>query len=335
MNKKIAVVILNWNGKSFLEQFLPSVTEFSHEANVVVADNDSTDDSITFLQNNYPGVRIIELDKNYGFAGGYNKALKQVKEEYIVLLNSDVEVTKNWLSPLLQIMDNDKTIAACQPKIKDYNNKSYFEYAGAAGGFIDKLGYPFCQGRIFNHLEEDKGQYDNNKEIFWASGAAMFVRNSVYQEVGGLDEFFFAHMEEIDLCWRMQNIDYKVMYCHNSIVHHVGGGTLNKIKPQKTFLNYRNSLLMLHKNLPKNKRFGTILYRLFLDGVSGLKLLLEGKFNHTIAIIKAHFSFYGALRQNQSKRTAKQKHHFTGMINKNIVYLHFIKNVKYFTQIAK
>ncbi len=336
MSKKIAVVILNWNGKSFIEQFLPSVTKYSEDiANVVIADNASTDDSISFLKEHYPQLRLIEFDKNYGFAGGYNRALAQISEEFTVLLNSDVEVTENWLSPILQLMENDNTIGACQPKIKDYNNKNFFEYAGAAGGFIDKYGYPFCQGRIFNHLEEDKGQYDENKEIFWASGAAMFVRTNSFKEAGGLDEFFFAHMEEIDLCWRMQNLGHKIMYCADSTVYHVGGGTLNKTKPQKTFLNYRNSLLMLHKNLTKGERFNKILTRLILDGISGLKLVFEGKFNHMLAIFKAHFSFYGALKQNKTKRLSNSNKAIKGMINKSIVQLHFLKKVNYFTQIGK
>ncbi|MCB0401420.1 MAG: glycosyltransferase family 2 protein [Flavobacteriales bacterium] len=334
LSKKIAVVILNWNGKSFLQQFLPSVVEYSSDlADVIVADNCSTDDSLDFLKQNYPAVQVIQLEKNYGFAGGYNRALQHIPNEYHVLLNSDVEVTPNWLKPLLHVMESNNSIAVCQPKLKDFNNKKSFEYAGAAGGFIDRLGYPFCQGRIFNHLEEDHGQYEKQQEIFWASGACFFVRADAYRKAGGLDEFFFAHMEEIDLCWRMKNLGYKAVYVPQSTVYHVGGGTLNKVKPQKTFLNYRNSLLMLHKNLPKNKRFGVILMRLFLDGVSGIKLMLEGKLSHTFAIIRAHFAFYRAMSQNKKKRGSGQRDELPGILHFNLVYLHFIKNVKTFTDL--
>jgi len=299
LNKRIAVVILNWNGKNFLEKFLPAVVSYSSDiAEIIVADNDSTDDSVAFLQANFPEVRIVGLDKNYGFAGGYNKALKQIKAEYYLLLNSDVEITENWLQPMLNLLDTDNKIVACQPKIKDFKNKDYFEYAGAAGGFMDRLGYPLCRGRIFDELEKDTGQYNDVVEVFWASGACLFIRSKEYHEFGGLDEFFFAHMEEIDLCWRLKNAGYKIMYCPDSTVYHVGGGTLNKIKPQKTFLNFRNSLLALHKNLPKNKRFIVILQRLLLDGLAGFKFLFSGKPNHAWAIIRAHFSFYGAVKQN-------------------------------------
>lgn len=333
---KVAVVILNWNGKSFLEKFLPSVVKHSTNAKVIVADNYSTDNSINFLKENYPSVEIIQLDKNYGFAGGYNKTLKQVEATYYVLLNSDVEVTENWLLPMVSLLDDDTTIAACQPKIKAYNNKTFFEYAGAAGGFIDKLGYPFCQGRIFDTIEKDKGQYDIGKEIFWASGASLFIRAEAYHKVNGLDEFFFAHMEEIDLCWRLKNNGYKIMYCPQSTIYHVGGGTLNKIKPQKTFLNYRNSLLMLHKNLPNNKRFSVIIQRLLLDGVSGLQLLISGKPKHTFAIIKAHFGFYRAMPQNKKKRLSTTFNYpLRGMINVVIVYQYFLKKVKKYNSLAK
>jgi GT2 family glycosyltransferase len=333
---KVAIVILNWNGKSFLQQFLPAVIKYNNSVSeIIVADNCSSDDSIAFLKTNFPEIRIIQLDKNYGFAGGYNNALKQVDSDYYVLLNSDVEVSKNWLEPMINLLDNDNNIAACQPKIKDFNKKDYFEYAGASGGFIDKLGYPFCRGRIFNHLEKDIGQYDEQIEIFWASGACLFIRSKVYHSIGGLDEYFFAHMEEIDLCWRIKNQGYKIMACPSSSVYHVGGGTLDKTKPQKTFLNYRNSLLTLHKNLPSNKVLKTILQRLFLDGVAGLKLLLEAKPNHTFAIIKAHFSFYASIKQNKLKRKQVNNPNLRGMINDNIVMLHFLKKKDKFSQIVK
>ena len=324
--KKVAVVILNWNGKDFLEKFLPSVTKFNNDfTDIIVADNASTDDSINFIKNNYPTIKLIINDKNYGFAKGYNEALKHVDSEYAVLLNSDVEVTQNWIEPIIELMDADKTIAACQPKIRDYNNPKYFEYAGAAGGFIDYLGYPFCRGRIFNHLEEDKGQYDDVKEIFWATGACMFVRMEYYNKVGGLDNFFFAHMEEIDLCWRFKNLGYKIMYIPNSTVYHVGGGTLNKIKPQKTFLNYRNNLFLLHKNLSPKIRNWILLQRLVLDGVAGIKLLLEGKPKHTLAIIKAHFAFYKNIKQNKNKRQNVSNPNLTGIFNKSVLVKSFVE----------
>lgn len=335
INKKIAVVILNWNGKSFLETFLPSVTQYSHNAQIIVADNNSTDDSISYLENTYPEIEIIKLDKNYGFAGGYNKALAQVDSQYYVLLNSDVEVTENWLEPMVNLLEKDDSVAACQPKIKDYKNKEYYEYAGAAGGFIDKLGYPFCRGRVFFSLEKDTGQYDDEIEIFWASGACLFIRSKLYHSIGGLDEFFFAHMEEIDLCWRLKNENHKIMFTPQSTVYHLGGGTLNKINPKKTFLNFRNSLLTLHKNLPKSNRFKIILIRLFLDGASGIKFLLAGKPSHTWAIIKSHFSFYNAIQQNKLKRQSSQKVNLSGMIKESIVAKYFIKNHKTFTEAVK
>jgi len=332
---KIAVVILNWNGKAHLEQFLPSVVKHSYNAEIFIIDNCSSDDSVSYLKNNFSNIRIIQLDKNYGFAGGYNKGLKQVDATYFVLLNSDVEVTENWLDPMFQLLEQDNCIAACQPKLKDYKNKSYYEYAGAAGGFIDQLGYPFCKGRVFDTLEEDTGQYDKIEEIFWASGACLFIRSKLYHQIGGLDDFFFAHMEEIDLCWRIKNQGHKIMSCPTSTVYHLGGGTLNKIKPQKTFLNYRNSLLTLHKNLPKNKVFSTILARLLLDALSGIKLLLEGKPKHTVAIIKAHFSFYSAIHQNKKKRIRPKKPNLTGKINKIVIFNYFIKGQKTFSRIVK
>ncbi|OFY95667.1 MAG: glycosyl transferase family 2 [Bacteroidetes bacterium RIFCSPLOWO2_12_FULL_31_6] len=336
MNKKVAVVILNWNGLSFLEKFLPAVISYSlPNVEIIVADNHSSDDSVSFLQANFPSVKIILLDKNYGFADGYNKALKQVEAEYYVLLNSDVEVTNNWLSPMVELMDNDATIVACQPKIKDYNNKNYFEYAGAAGGFIDKLGYPICRGRLFDEIEKDTGQYDDATEIFWASGACLFIRAKEYHEIGGLDEFFFAHMEEIDLCWRLKNKGYKIMFCPTSTVYHVGGGTLNKTKPQKTFLNFRNSLLTLHKNLPKASRFKVILTRLLLDGLAGIKFLLSGKPNHTWAIVRSHFSFFNGLHQNKLKRNQSLNPNLTGMINKSIVVAYFFKKCNNFNTFIK
>ncbi|MFB0925447.1 MAG: glycosyltransferase family 2 protein, partial [Vicingaceae bacterium] len=268
-------------------------------------------------------------------AGGYNKALKQVDSEYYILLNSDVEVTENWLAPMLKMLDNDKNIVACQPKIKDYNNKESFEYAGASGGFIDKYGYPFCRGRIFDYLEKDTNQYDEPIEIFWASGAALFIRAQEYNQIGGLDEFYFAPMEEIDLCWRLKNEGHKIMVCPSSTVYHVGGGTLNKINPRKTFLNFRNSLLTLYKNLPKNERFVKIFIRLNLDAIAGLKFLLDGKPTHALAIIRSHFAFYSAIFQNKIKRTDVVNPNLNGMINISIVKKHFINKSKTFNELLK
>jgi GT2 family glycosyltransferase len=333
LNKKVAVVILNWNGKSFLEQFLPSITNFSNEADIIVADNNSTDDSVSFLKNDYPSIRIIELDDNYGFAGGYNNALKLVDNEYYVLLNSDVEVTENWLKPMVNLLDDNIDVVACQPKIKDYNNKSYYEYAGASGGFIDKYGYPFCRGRIFDTLEKDSGQYNEPSEIFWASGASLFIRSKQYHSIGGLDEFFFAHMEEIDLCWRLKNNGHKIMVCPSSTVYHVGGGTLNKINPRKTFLNFRNSLLTLHKNLPKNKRFIKLFVRMCLDGLAAIKFLIDGKPKHTLAILNSHLAFYKAISQNKLKRKTFVKPNNVGMIEKSIVKEYFLNKHKTFTKL--
>ena len=301
--KKVAVVILNWNGKRHLEQFLPSVVKYNpHIAEIIVADNASTDDSVAFVEKNFPSISIIKNNENGGFSKGYNDALKQVKTEYYVLLNSDVEVTENWIESIIEIMDKDKSIAACQPKILDFKNKSYFEYAGASGGFIDSLGYPYCRGRIFNELEKDTQQYNDVIDVFWATGACMFVRAEVYHKLGGLDEDFFAHMEEIDLCWRMQNMGYRIKACPTSTVYHVGGGTLSKISPQKTFLNFRNNLLLLSKNVPSNKLFPVIFYRMILDGIAAFKFLFAEGFGHFTAVIKAHFSFYGLFSANRKKR---------------------------------
>ena len=326
--KKIAVVILNWNGAKLLEQFLPSVIAFSNEAVIYVADNASTDNSIEVIKDKFPSVKIIRNDGNYGFATGYNVALQNVEEEYYALVNSDIEVTENWLTPIFYIFDNQPEIGIVQPKILDYKNKEYFEYAGAAGGFIDKYGYPFCRGRIFDTLEKDNHQYDDEKEIFWASGACFFIRKNVYRKLNGFDDDFFAHQEEIDLCWRAFNLGYKVKYTSKSVVYHVGGATLNEGNPKKTFLNFRNSLLMLTKNLPKNKLFPIIFTRLILDGLAGIQFIMKGKFKHCFAIIKAHFYFYHLISANLKKRNPIQKTDY--FYTKSIVYNYFIKKEKLF-----
>lgn len=294
--KKVAVVILNWNGVKMLEEYLPSVVNSCPEfAEVILADNGSTDSSVAFVKANYPNLRIIINQENHGFAKGYNDALKEVDHEYIVLLNSDIETPKNWIEPVIEFMDNHSDVGIAMPKIRQIVEKDQFEYAGASGGFIDKLGFPFCRGRIFDSLESDENQYNENIEIFWATGACMFVRNELYRKLGGLDEFFFAHMEEIDFCWRAKRSGSKVYAIGNSHVYHLGGGTLKKLNPKKTFLNFRNNLLMLIKNHPPKGFFLTLLKKLLIDGIAGVKFLFEGNPKHTLAIIKAHFGVYAKL----------------------------------------
>jgi len=286
---KIAIVILNWNGKKLLEQFLPSVVQNSPEATVYIADNASTDDSISFVTKHFPTIQIIKNKYNFGYAQGYNEALKQVDADIFALVNSDVEVTQNWLQPILETFKNEPNTAIVQPKILDYKHKEYFEYAGAGGGFIDKYGFPFCRGRIFDTIEKDNGQYNDTCDIFWASGASFFIRSSVFKELNGFDVDFFAHQEEIDLCWRAINKNYTIKYNGLSTIYHVGGATLNEENPKKTFLNFRNSLFMLTKNLPKEKLFKILLIRMVLDGIAGLRFLFKGKFTHLFAVLKRTF----------------------------------------------
>ncbi len=325
---KIAVVILNWNGVKLLEQFLPSIIQFSPEATIYVADNASTDSSISFVKEKFPSIKIINNESNLGFAGGYNEALKQVDADIYALVNSDIEVTENWLIPIIETFENELQTAIIQPKILDYKRKEYFEYAGAAGGFIDKYGYPFCRGRIFDTLEKDHGQYNDNCEIFWASGACFFIRTFVYKELKGFDSDFFAHQEEIDLCWRAINKGYKIKYNSQSVVYHVGGATLQQGNPRKTELNFRNSLAMLVKNLPKKQLFYVILIRLILDGIAGIQFLFQGKLDHFIAILKAHFQFYSQFYINYKKRDQFQAEKYYN--TESIVYLYFIKGIKEF-----
>jgi len=330
---KVAVVILNWNGRKFLEKFLPSVVNYSLGAEVIIADNDSSDDSVAFLKENYPDLRIIINSENGGYAKGYNDALKEVEAEYYVLLNSDIEVTPNWVMPVIEVMDADKNISAAQPKLLAYYQKDEFEYAGAAGGFIDKYGYPFCQGRVFGHLEKDLGQYDEIKEIFWATGAAMFVRAEKFWEIGGLDEDFFAHMEEIDLCWRMKNAGYKVMYVPTSKIYHVGGGTLPKGTARKTYLNFRNNFALLFKNLPKNRVVKTFIARLVLDGVAAVRFLTEGNIGDSFAVFRAHMYFYAHLSSLRKKRRAHQQHQVSMIYKRNLVFDHFLFRKSKFTDL--
>lgn len=336
MKTKTAIVILNWNGKKFLNKFLLSVVKYSNAENIeiIVADNGSTDNSVSFLKENFSQVRLILFDKNYGFTGGYNKALEQIDAEYFVLLNSDVEVNHNWIEPIISMMDADNTIAAAMPKIISYDKQCNFEYAGASGGYIDKLGYPFCRGRIIDTVEEDVGQYDSIEDVFWASGAAMFVRADLYKQVGGLDPDFFAHMEEIDLCWRLKNEGYKIVVNPKSVVYHVGGGTLPSNSPHKIYLNYRNNLFLLLKNLPRQKIILIIFFRLVLDGMSGIVYLANLKFKFFWAVIKAHFSFYFSIGKMLKKRVdvIKIPNH-KEIYKKSIVFSYFFKKKNTFDKL--
>jgi GT2 family glycosyltransferase len=332
---KIAIVILNWNGKDLLEKFLPSVIKFSNTelATIYIADNASTDDSISFIKDNHPSVQIIKNEKNYGYAKGYNVALRQVKEPIYALVNSDIEVTENWLNPILELFKKDENIAIIQPKILDYKDKSKFEYAGAGGGFVDKYAYPFCRGRIFDSIETDDGQYNDITDIFWASGACFFIRREVFHGLMGFDTDYFAHQEEIDLCWRAKNLGYKVKYNGLSTVYHVGGATLSHVNPQKTFLNFRNSLLNLVKNAPRKNLFIIILTRLILDGVAGVKLFLYLKPMHTFAIVKAHFSFYFYCNKMFKKRKIIPKKIDDYFLVKSIVYQYYVLKLKNFKEL--
>ena len=327
--KNIAVVILNWNGAQLLQQFMPSIIKYSSElATIYVADNASTDESIAILKTAFPQVKIISNSGNFGFAKGYNIALQQVHEPIYALVNSDIEVTPNWLDAPLFVLKNNSNVAVVQPKILNYNRKDYFEYAGAAGGYIDKYGYPFCRGRVFDSIEKDDGQYNDETEIFWASGACFFIRNDVFKKLGGFDCSFFAHQEEIDLCWRAFNRGYKIKYTSKSTVYHVGGATLNESNPQKTYLNFRNSLLMLVKNVPKNKLFTILFIRMLLDGVAGIRFITNGKLSHFMAIIKAHLSFYRQLKTALTHNTGIKKQEYYRC--KSIIFNYFIKNGKVF-----
>ncbi len=302
--KQTAVVILNYNGAGMLRRFLPSVIEYSPEASIYVADNGSSDESCDVVRNEFPAVKLMVLDHNYGFAEGYNRALAQVDEEYAVLLNSDVEVTRGWLSPMTQFLDSNPEVAACQPKLLSFKQKDFFEYAGAAGGFIDKWGYTFCRGRIFNTVERDSGQYDDTTDVFWATGAALMIRNEVYKNNGGLDGRFFAHMEEIDLCWRFRSRGYRIACVPQSHVYHVGGATLKKENPQKTYLNFRNNLLMIYKNAPDCQLKKIMLFRKVFDNVAALKFLASGDYAAFKAVRKARRDFK-AMRSGYDKARAE------------------------------
>lgn len=339
MSPKIAIVILNWNGAKLLQQYLPSVIAFSKGENVriIVADNGSTDNSLQILQAEFPQVEILNLKQNYGFALGYNEALKQIDSDFYVILNSDVEVTESWLNEPIRLMETDQTIAAVQPKILSYNQKTHFEYAGAAGGFIDRFGYPFCRGRIFNEIEEDRGQYDDQSDIFWASGACMFVRARLFQELGGFDADFWAHMEEIDLCWRLKNQDYRIVYTPGSKVFHLGGGSLPYESPQKLYLNFRNNLWLLYKNLPTGQLFHILFLRMALDGLAAIKLLAEFNLNGIRSVWKAHIHFYRSLPVLHLKRKqARKAGHLkppAKRMQRSIVFQFYVRKRKRFSEI--
>lgn len=328
---KIAVVILNWNGRKMLERFLPSVVEHSAPAEVVIADNGSTDDSLAFLSTHYPNLRVIAFDCNYGFAEGYNRALAQIEADYYVLLNDDVEVTPHWVEPVVAMMESDERVAVAQPKLLMYDQRDTFEYAGAAGGFIDRYGYPFCRGRLFNDVERDKGQYNDPCDLFWASGAAMFVKSAVWKKLGGLDGDFFAHMEEIDFCWRVKNAGYRVRYCPEATVYHVGGGTLPKSSPRKTYLNFRNNRALLYKNLPKERLVWTLTVRWVLDLVAALSFLLKGNWKEFRAVLKAHRSFRKWKRLLKLRRNAIGEHREVDCVYPRLLLIdyHLFRKHKY------
>ena len=329
---KVALVILNWNGENLLKEYLPTVLEHCGNGftDVIVADNCSTDKSLAVMKETFPEVRVVTLDKNYGFAEGYNRALAQLEGyDYYVLCNSDVMLRSDAVAPVVRKMEGDRTIAVAVPKIKSLRQPEMFEYAGAAGGFIDKYGFPFCRGRILDNVERDNGQYDTDSEIFWASGAFMVVRAEIYRQLGGLDSKFFAHMEEIDFCWRVKNSGLKIAYCHDAEVFHLGGATLNQGSPRKLFLNYRNSLWMLMKNLPKGSLIFRIWARMVLDGMSAMVYLLQLKPKYFWAVLKAHFAFYANLprlvKQRKSLNPPSSPKIPTGMLDGSIVWQYFVK----------
>lgn len=335
---KVALVILNWNGLKHLRQFMPSVMSSVYpDLDIIIGDNASTDGSVEFIRKEYPSIQVIQNDDNYGFTGGYNRVLEKVEADYFILLNSDVEVSPEWIQPVIQLMESDPLIAAAAPKIRAYNQRTHFEHAGAAGGFIDTYGYPFCRGRIFYEIEKDNGQYQQSGEVFWATGAAMFVKKKCWQEAGGFDERFFAHMEEIDLCWRLKNMGYKVMYCAESEVFHFGGGTLNVENPFKTYLNFRNNLLLLSNNLPFWRAAFVVTVRFWMDLLALFRFLGEGKRKDAWAVSRAHQNFLiGLFKKNKTKRPAIVHHaspNKKGIYKGSLVWAFFVKKKRHFTDL--
>ncbi len=338
---RTAVVILNWNGEKFLNQFLPVLLQNTQlpDVDIYVADNASTDNSLSLIDEKFPTVKTVLLDQNYGFAGGYNKALAQIKADYFVLLNSDVEVSENWLQPLLNYMNENKDVAACQPKIKSFYNRDYFEHAGASGGFIDYLGFPFCRGRVVGTAEEDRGQYDSVMDVFWASGACLLVRSALYNQVGGLDDEFFAHMEEIDLCWRLKGQGFRIVCIPQSEVYHVGGGTLQVEHPHKTYLNFRNNLLMLYKNLPQKSLSNIMRWRMLFDYAAAFQLFVTGKPKNAKSVFKARRDFKKMLPGFVDKRienlSSATRTDFPEMLRKSIVIEYYLKGNKTYSKLIK
>lgn len=329
---RTAIVILNYNGKALLERYLPSLIGHTPGSTLVIADNASTDDSVSFIQSHYPTIQLVELDKNYGYAGGYNRALSQVDADYLVLLNNDVEVTGGWLEPMIRLLDANPEIVSVQPKILSAVNRDHFDYAGAGGGMIDALGYPFCRGRIFNTLEFDSHQYDDTREVFWTSGACMLIRASAFRQLGGLDEGFFMHMEEIDWCWRARRQGCRHYYCGASTVFHVGGGTLSSLSPNKTYYNFRNGLSLVYRHWNGGELWWKLPLRVVLDWVAGIRFLLGGQFSHALGVLRAHIRFLGNIRAERRKRTEVQKsgkgYGSTGIYPGSVVWAHFIKRRK-------
>ncbi len=331
----IAVVILNWNGKKYLEEFLPNVIAYSGNAQIIVADNASTDDSVAFLKQEFPSVRIIQNAQNGGFSKGYNDALKHVDAEFYMLLNSDIEVTPNWLEPLVKVMDEPR-VAGCQPKVLAYHDKSSFEHAGASGGYLDNNYFPFCRGRIFNDVEKDLGQYNGTTEVFWASGACLLIRSSLFHQANGFDEDFFAHMEEIDLCWRLKKQNYAFMVCPESHVYHIGGGTLPYSSPQKVYLNFRNSTAMIFKN-HEGPIFFKFFWRLMLEGIAAMKFLLTGEVRQFYAVFRAHMWFhlntFKLLKKRKEVKKSSTTFNATGLYKGNILWDYFFKGVKTYSKL--
>lgn len=332
---KCAVIILNWNGEKYLDQFLPSVVEHTKidGVQVILADNGSTDNSIELTRQHYPEIKVLPLDKNYGFAEGYNQAINQIEAEYILLLNSDVEVTPHWLEPMLNYLDEHKDIAACQPKIRAYNNRTHFEHAGAAGGMLDKFGYPYCRGRILGYAEPDNGQYDTIQNIFWASGACMLVRREEYINAGGLDKDFFAHQEEIDLCWRLLCRGKKIVTIPQSVVYHVGGASLSYQSPRKTYLNFRNNLFLLYKNLPQNKLCTILCIRFFMDYIAAMQFLLTGQWGYFKAVLQARYDYHKDKSLYRPKRKENLKNAIVPypeeICNRSIVWDYYIRHKRH------
>jgi len=320
---KVAVVILNFNGRDLLRKFLPSVIQFSPSAKIFLADNHSSDDSVELVRKEFPTIEIISIPENRGYCGGYNYALQKIEADYFVLLNSDIEVTSEWIEPIVELFEKDTTIGAAQPKILSYHHKQQFEYAGAGGGFIDTLGYPFCRGRIFNVLEEDRGQFNDTLPVFWASGACLFIRSSLFHRLGGLDEDFFAHMEEIDLCWRIQKSGFKIYYQGKSTVYHVGGGTLSSSSPKKTYFNFKNGLSLILKNISGPELVYKLPLRILLDWIAVIKFLLQGSGKDSLAVMKAHLHFLKGFRKDWNKRNGNVSKPLP-IYHRSLVFDHFL-----------